>query len=67
MTAEELRQHAEAGDLLAVSFDGRLLVPAFQLRNSMTLLRTREILAEMSVRSPWRPLEWWLTPDDALG
>jgi len=67
MSAEELREHAGAGDLLAVSFDGRLLVPAFQLRNSMTLLRIREILAEMPTRSPWRRLEWWLTPDVALG
>jgi hypothetical protein len=66
MTTEELRRHVEAGDLLAVSFDGRLLVPAFQLGNSMTLLRTREILAEMPIRSLWRRLEWWLTPDDAL-
>jgi hypothetical protein len=67
MTTEELRQRAEAGDLLAVSFDGRLLVPAFQLRNSMTLLRSREILAELPIRSPWRRLEWWLTSNDALG
>jgi hypothetical protein len=67
MTAEELRRHAEAGDLLAVSFDGRLLVPAFQLRNSMTVLRVREILAVMPIRSPWMRLEWFVTPDDALG
>lgn len=67
MTVEELRQHAEVGDLIAAEWDGRLLVPAFQLRNSMTLLRVREILAEMPIKSAWMRLEWLVTPDDALG
>ncbi|MPR06208.1 hypothetical protein [Microvirga tunisiensis] len=67
MDVAELRQHVEAGDLLAVEWDGRLVVPAFQLRNSMTVLRVREILAMMPIRAPWMRLEWFVTPDDALG
>ena len=66
MSLPELRRHAEAGDLIAVDVDGRTVYPAFQLKNAMTVLNVREILAVMPIKAPWMRLEWFLTPDSAL-
>jgi hypothetical protein len=66
MNLPELRRHAEAGDLIALDVDGRTVYPAFQLKNAMTVLNVREILAVMPIRAPWMRLEWFLTSDPAL-
>jgi hypothetical protein len=66
MSLPELRRHAEAGDLIALDVDGRTVYPAFQLKNAMTVLNVREILAVMPIKAPWMRLEWFLTSDTAL-
>ena len=66
MSLSELRRTCEAGDLIAVDMDGRTVYPAFQLKNAMTVLNVREILAVMPIKAPWMRLEWFLTPDSAL-
>ena len=66
MSLSELRRHAEAGDLIAVEVDGRTVCPAFQMKNAMTVLNVREILAVTPIKAPWMRLEWFLTPDSAL-
>jgi hypothetical protein len=67
MSLPELRRYTEAGDLIAVDIDGRTVYPAFQLKNPTTTLDTRKILSVMPIRSSWMRLEWFLTPDSALG
>jgi len=64
---ERLRRHAEAGDIIGVDIDGRTVVPAFQIKDDMTIIIVREILSVMPIKAGWMRLEWLLTPDDALG
>jgi hypothetical protein len=57
MPVEQLRQHAKAGDLLAVEFDGGTGFPAFQLKDAVTVLTIREALAVLSISDQWFRLE----------
>ena len=57
MPVEQLRQHAKAGDLLAVEFDGGTGFPAFQLQDAVTVLTIREALAVLSISDQWFRLE----------
>ena len=67
VSVDHLRRSVEEGTWIAVEMDGRLVVPACMMRDSMTVLILREILAVMPIRSPWMRLEWLVRPDDALG
>ncbi len=67
MPVDDLRRHADAGDVLAVNFGGRTIYPGFQLKNAMSVLTMREILSLLPIRDPWTRLEWFVTPDESLG
>lgn len=66
MSLPELRRYTEAGDLIAVDMDGRIVYPAFQLKNPTTVLHVRKIISVMPIKAPWMRLEWFLTPDSVL-
>ncbi|MPR06178.1 hypothetical protein [Microvirga tunisiensis] len=67
VSVDHLHRSVEEGTWIAVEMDGRLVVPACMMRDSMTVLILREILAVMPIRSPWMRLEWLVRPDNALG
>ncbi len=67
VSVDHLRRSVEEGTWIAVEMDGRLVVPACMMRDSMTVLIMREILAVMAIKSAWMRLEWLVRPDDALG
>jgi len=61
ISAGHLHQAVREGTFIGVEMDGRMVYPAFQMKDSMTVLTVREALAALPLRDPWRLLEWWLT------
>lgn len=62
----ELRELIDAGDLIAVDHDQRVLIPAFQIAGGKRLPHLREILHAMSLESPWLRLSWLIEPHERL-
>lgn len=63
----ELREWIEAGDLLAVDRDGKVIVPAFQVSGGRLLPHLSQTLRTMSLDSPWLKLAWLIAPHERLG
>lgn len=64
----ELNEKINAGDLIAVEHDDRVLVPACQFAQGGQLLPyLRDALKAMSLESPWIRLSWLIFPCERLG
>ncbi|WP_162003635.1 hypothetical protein, partial [Microvirga tunisiensis] len=66
-SVDDLRRDVETGAWIAVEIDGRLVVPACMMRDSVTVQILRRILAVMPIRSPWMRLDWLVRPSEELG
>lgn len=63
----ELYERAEAGDLIAVEHNHRVLVPAIQLSDGRLLPHLCETLHAMALESPWLRVSWLISTNERLG
>ncbi|WP_157934756.1 hypothetical protein [Microvirga ossetica] len=66
-SVDYLRRAVEEGTFIGIEMDGRMMYPAFQLKDAMTVLGVREALAELPIRDQWLRLEWFLERHLGLG
>lgn len=62
----EVREQINAGALIAVDYEQRLLIPAFQISGGKLLPHLRATLHVMALESPWLRLSWLIEPTERL-
>ncbi|MDZ7790300.1 MAG: hypothetical protein U5L08_07385 [Xanthomonadales bacterium] len=62
----ELKAQIESGDVIAVEYHQRVLVPAMQLSGGKSVPHLSEVLRAMEIESPWLRLSWLINPNERL-
>lgn len=66
-SAAELQEQIQAGNLIAIEHDQRVLIPAIQISGGQPLPHLSETLNAMALRSPWLRLGWLISANNRLG
>jgi hypothetical protein len=65
-TRQYVNYRVKLGEILAVEFDGRLRIPAFQVQGGELLPGLAMILAELENMGPWMKLAFFIDPNEML-
>lgn len=65
-TEKRLCKHIAAGNLIAIEFDERTLIPEILMPHGKLLPNLDAVIRSMSISSPWLQLSWMIAPNRRL-